>query len=391
MALFGLDGVSFFKLFITGLVWVSFGVAFLEYIKFNHILKQTLPKLAFIVLSLLLIWNVFNVFRSIFNRDGSLTTILGNVAASLAILVPFVIIFSVHLSNIRIFHHYLIKVLKLATIIFIGLFLFYGTSISSSNLRLLLMLLVPVLFLITVLNFEIRQHKIIVMCSALFLFYTAYLFSTRAMMLRLVLLFMSIFAVNIYHRFKVKWILVLSFLVISIPFLLLQESYSTGSSAFEKYLSSDSDDELNTDTRTFLYMELYEDLIANKKLLIGKGANGTYYSAYFSEADINETDQRNNIEVGVLGLLLKGGIVAVVLNLLILGIAIYFAFFKTRNIYTVGLGYILIIHTILLFLENYTIYSSYNFFIWFFIGVCLSKKARSLTNRQIFVLINTKN
>lgn len=321
-------------------------------------------------------------------RDGPLTTILGNIAAALAILVPFTIIFSLRLKNLRLLHSYFITVIKFGIVVFMLLFAVYGTGLNSPQLRGLLVLFLPVMFLIPVLPFETNKNRLLVIfCTGLF-FYVSFLFSSRTSMMRTIMLIASLVAVFTYYKFRSKWILVLSCLVLLVPVILLQQSYVTGDSAFETYLDEDSDSDLNTDTRTFLYTELFDDLIANNRMMIGKGGNGTYYSDYFRNSEVNETDQRNNVEVGILGILLKGGMFAVFLNLLILIIAIYHAFFRSKNMYTVGLGYVLLIHTFLLFIENPIMYSSYNFFIWLCIGFCLSTKVRSLTNGQVKELVN---
>ena len=164
--------------------------------------------------------------------------------------------------------------------------------------------------------------------------------------------------------------------------LFLFQGITTGESPLESYLSSSIDSDLQTDTRTFLYKELYSDLEENNQLLIGKGANGSYYSDYFSNAP-EESAFRNNIEVGVLGMLLKGGLISVFLNLTLLVIAIFLSFFRSNNTFVTAVGFILIAHTILLFIENYYSYSSYNYAIWFFIGVCLSKDTRQMNNLDI--------
>ena len=65
--------------------------------------------------------------------------------------------------------------------------------------------------------------------------------------------------------------------------------------------------------------------------------------------------------------------------------AIYSAFFKSNNLYLVTVGFLLFIHTLLLFVENLVSYNTYNFCIWFFVGVCLSNDLRGLSNEDIKV------
>jgi len=387
---FGLDGLSVSKLFFTGLVWVSFFISAYEFVIRNNRLKKNIPNTAYVILICLLIWNVINICRSLITGDGSITTILGNVAAVLSVLVPFVIIFSVEQRNLKIIHSYFTKVLKVTAPVFLILLVFYGISLSDVQLRTLLVLFLPVAFLITGLPFYSKKDRILVLVCAFLLVCVASLHSVRTMMIREILLFLSLLAVFIYAKFKQRWVLKISCLVLLIPVFLLQQSFVTGQSAFDTYLSGSSDSDLSIDTRTFLYVELLEDLQNTNRMLIGKGANGSYFSEYFNSLGEDETDTRNNIEVGILGLLLKGGLIAVFLNLAILIIAIYVAFFRSRNRYIVGIGYVLLIHTFLLFLENYIVYSGYNYAIWFFTGVCLSKKLRSMNNIEIKLLIQGK-
>jgi len=89
-------------------------------------------------------------------------------------------------------------------------------------------------------------------------------------------------------------------------------------------------------------------------------------------------------------ILLKGGLIAVILHLLLLFTAIYYAFFRSNNYYVVGIGHMLLIYTLLLFIENFVNYTSNNLFIWFFIGVCLSKEIRNMTNLEIKMIFKTK-
>ena len=390
MIVFKLDGVSIFKLILTALIWISFGIAlFIFFEKFTNI-KRRIPRHVFIVLMLLIFWNIINIFRSIFFDDGELTTIFGNIYTSLALLVPFVIIFSVKRININVIQVYFKTILKLGAIAFIVLFIFNGGIFSVDQILILSLLLQPVIFMITVLPFQKKKDKVLVLFCGILLFYISILYSNRTMMLRELMLLIGLAAVYFYYKFHFKWILRLSFLFLLLPFFLLKISIDSGESVIQKYFSQLSDTELTTDTRTFLYLELFDDLVENRKMVIGKGANGRYYSSYFSTEE-GDAPVRLGMEVGVLTMLLKGGLIAVVLNLLILIIAIYYAFFKSNNYYVIGIGYMLFVHTVLLFIDNRIGYTSDNFAIWFFIGVCLSKEIRYMKNSKIHSLSIKKN
>jgi len=211
----------------------------------------------------------------------------------------------------------------------------------------------------------------------------------RTMMLREFLLFICLFGAYLYSKFKIKSILRLSFLVLIVPIILFQYSIETGESAFEILGFQEAESDLSTDTRTFLYKEVFSDLIDTNQLLVGKGANGRYFSEFFTN-DLGIIADRESVEVGILAILLKGGLIAVFLYLAILFLAIYYAFFKSNNSYVVGLGLMLTLYVVLLFIENILNYSSYNLWLWFFIGICLSKKIRIMNNREITLLLRAK-
>jgi hypothetical protein len=145
------------------------------------------------------------------------------------------------------------------------------------------------------------------------------------------------------------------------------------------------------DTRTFLYREVFDDLMLNDQWLTGKGSGGTYFSPYFLHvgADI---DRRFTAEVGIVALLLKGGLIAVFLNLSLFLIAIFLAFYRANNYYVMAVGFMLLVHVFILFAENLVSYNLYNFAVWFFVGVCLSSDIRSLNGNQIKdLLLGTAN
>lgn len=382
MLVFQLDGLSLGKLLLTGLVWISFFMAFTEYVKKIKLLRKRFPWFAFAALSTLIGWNIIGLLRSVAAGDGTVTTLLGNVNTSLALLLPFVIIFSAKSINLGVMHRYFITVLKIAVPTLILFYISTGGAPTVIQVRMLLVLFLPAAFLIPLLPFIKKKERILILISALLLGYAANLYGQRTMMIREFSLFLGLIAVYIYGKYNFKWLLPIAFLTLLLPIALLYQGITTGESPLETYLSSSLDSDLKTDTRTFLYKELYTDLESNNQLLTGKGANGSYYSDYFSNAP-EESAYRNTIEVGVLGILLKGGFIAVFLNLCILVLAIFFAFFRANNTFVTAVGFILIAHTILLFIENYYNYSGYNYAIWFCIGVCLSKEIRYMTNADI--------
>ena len=177
----------------------------------------------------------------------------------------------------------------------------------------------------------------------------------------------------------------LTFIILFLPFLIFKSSFDSGESILGQGSSVTSNKELSTDTRTFLYVEVISDLSTKNSLLFGKGASGTYYSPYFNST-AGDTDTRLSVEVGVLSIILKVGLVGLILYLLILLISIYYAFFRSNNLFIFGVGFMLSVYTFLLFIKSPLAYSSDNLFIWFFIGTCLSINIRKMSNSEINLL-----
>jgi len=389
MVIFKLDGLSISKLVITGFIWLSVGVAIYTFLKNYRKLKNNIPRFAFSILWILIIWNLINIGRGLYSDSGSMTTLFGNVFTSIALLVPFVIIFSIKTENIKVIRRYFFTLLKIGILLFVLFFVLGGGVINVTQIRILNLSFLPVIFLITTIHFEKKKYIYIVLIAAILLFYVSYMNSSRTMMIREILLITGLISLYFYRKFHFKWILKGTFVLLIAPFIFIQSSMDSGESFFQENLSSVSDDEMSTDTRTFLYVEVYEDLVKNNKLLFGKGANGTYYSNYFDTAG-GDTDTRLTVEVGVLAILLKSGLIGVTLYLLLLFVAIYYSFFRSNNHFVVGIGFMLFIYTMLLFVENIISYSSHNLFVWFFIGVCLSNEIRYMTNFEIQNILNPK-
>lgn len=389
MIFFGLNGFSFFKLIITILLYCSVLATFYFLINNFAVFKKSIPALAFNLLMLLFIWNFINVLRGFVNMKESATTIFGNINYVLALLFPFFIVFSVDKALFKMIYKYFGILLKFGLFFSVLFVVISGINFNELELAFLISLFLPVVFLITTIPYYSKSYRNIILISSVLLFYVSYKYGVRTMMIREFLLFLSFFCLYLYARFKLKFILRFAFLIVLVPMLLVQQGSRSGESPFQKYLSGsdNGEDNLRVDTRTFLYTELYDNLIETGSLMFGKGAGGKYYSDFFS-VDFGYAIERETVEVAILAILLKGGLVAVFLNLLIFMSAIYYAFFKSKNYYVVGIGFVILVYTILFFLENFVQYNSFNIWIWFCIGICFSKPIRNYSNSEIKLILN---
>tara|TARA_B110000090_G_scaffold159286_1_gene175487 strand:- start:1260 stop:2015 length:756 start_codon:yes stop_codon:yes gene_type:complete len=247
--------------------------------------------------------------------------------------------------------------------------------------------LLPVVFLITIINYS--GSKKIVLLAIILLFYVSYSINDRTIFLSELMLIGCLIPIYFYRKFNFKWIIKVTFLFLFLPLNLIKSSVDSGESFFSKTELITSNQDLINDTRTFLYLEVFDDLVTNNNLLFGKGANGKYYSKYFNETG-GDTDNRLTVEVGVLSILLKVGLVGLILYLFILSTSIYYAFFRSNNYYILCIGYMIFVYTIVLFIKNPLAYSCSNIFIWFFIGTSFSSEIRKMSNMEIRYLLKIK-
>lgn len=392
-----LTGVSLTKVIITLLPWLSVCISFSYLVSHYHAINSRLPNYTFSILLSLIFLNSINIIRGALNEKGVITTIFGNSYTSLALLTPLAFAFGVNKANLKILNKFFVRSISIGTPIFVLLFAFSKGKEGSNYLVVSSILIYPVTFLICTISYQSFITKCNIIFSNLLMFYYyGFVWGSRTTLIYISLLYLSSMMVYFYEKYKMQWIPSTAMCTFLLPFFLLTLSIYSGQSVFQmgfhSLQSMNRNDNITNkvinkaDTRTFLYIEVFEDLEKNSELLFGKGSSGTYYSPYFNETG-GDRDQRFTVEVGILALLLKGGIIAVILNLAAFYIAIHLAFFRANNQYIMGIGFILLIHTLILFIENTPNYTLHDISIWFFVGVCLSKELRMMSNREIQLLL----
>lgn len=183
-----------------------------------------------------------------------------------------------------------------------------------------------------------------------------------------------------YPVFNGKVIRIAVFCIgILLPILMVRSFVVDGFSIFEyaesqKMMLMDGE-EGNSDTRTFLYEEVFADLTNNHAWLLGKGINGTYYSEYFSSAkEGGDAENRIISEVGFLNLLLKGGTIETIGYMFFLIFAIFNCFFRSDSKFMLVVGLVLSSHFVLLFVEEFMKFDAYNLMMWILVGMSFSSE-----------------
>lgn len=140
-----------------------------------------------------------------------------------------------------------------------------------------------------------------------------------------------------------------------------------------------------TDTRTFLFVEMIDDLTKNNAWLWGKGARSGYFSFYFyrSTSGLGDHWYRITSEVSALHYLLKGGIVFLVFHYGLIMYAVHKALMYGRNKF---------VQTIAILASGWIFISCFSFLhgfsivivgFYILLGCCLSKKWLNKTDKEI--------
>lgn len=324
---------------------------------------------------LLILWSLFTVFRS-FNFQGNrLISLFGHYLMGWAWLTPLAVIFGFNILNWPRLFSFFSKILLVSSIM--GLYCFaYPSSYNSGLLESFVFL--PILFL--TFFFQSKRIKWIIIFSIPIYLLITFLVSQRVNVLFLALIFIFTF-IQFLTIFKIKpTLLIFTVILLSIASLIAL-------SKFDEFINKiTQNEELTTDTRTFLFEELFQDM-SNSELWLGRGAMGTYYSQYFDNLTQlgfeGDSETRSVNEVGYLQIILKGGYVMMILYLLILLPAAYLGIFKSKNTISKMSGFFILSYLIVWGISYYPVYSAEYILLWMATGTAISSNTRRLTNKHL--------
>lgn len=392
------DGMSLGKVAITLLPWLAVAMTAHYCLSRFRSIRAEIPPPAQLLLLLLLAVNLVNIGRALIGEGTNLSTMFGNRYNALALLTPFAAGLGVVSVNLAAMQKLLLRLVQLGIPLILMLLLIQGLPQDRGTLSTVFEMLYPAVFLVGSLPYlKIHAKVLVVAANLMVLVFPGFIVGSRATILRICLLFGAQGLNKTKLVLRKKVLLVLFMAVIVAPILFIptsgaQMSIFQRSAEFLQSLTGSVSNAgtvfTKSDTRTFLYTEVLADLGYNSQLLFGKGAAGTYFSQYFLSTR-HDTDTRLTVEVGALAYLLKGGLLALVLNLAVFYFAIFLALFRSNNDYVKWLGMMLLVHVALLFAENLVAFNMYNFFTWFFVGVCCSNTIRRMDDRAIRLLLGS--
>lgn len=357
-------------------VWVC--IAFFPYmlIRWNNFTKWTNY-----LLWTLLAMTVILILRSVFNSDKTLyaignkwLTLFGNEYCALLLLPPLftylgTIKYSVHLLK-KVTFYYLLMALGLSV------FLKFPMAMLST-------------FIIVFYPYANKKYRILIILA----FAEAIIKSfwgenpTRMFLIIVPFALCSYFLVYINKNKKILRIFALLVIIapwlLFVPALMLSKGEKSWFQQAQQYIMQESGDkDLANDTRTFLYIEMANDLTKNNSWLFGKGAFSRYYSLYFDQSSLGRVG-RISSEVPFLTHLLKGGILYVIAYYGLLIYAIYLGIWKGRNKFVHSIAVIALGWYFNSFVGDITGCRFYHLAFFTLLGCCLSKSWLNYSDNKI--------
>ncbi len=319
----------------------------------------------------LLIYNLYLMLTGIISPDCVMFTFWGNKDFQPAFFLSFFILIGADVLLFRVLYKY-IRIYSLSVVMCIP----FGLGILV-NYGILLF------FLIAFAIYCDRKTLYILFAAGLVCFVACMIEDARTPAIRLVGAFVIYIFSLCHQKIKPLFKKIIMVVVMTLPLYFFVVFVTTGVSVFNEMGEKGSDH--RTDTRTFLYEEVILDLVQNDAVVWGKGINGRYYSSYFSSIE-GDSDDRINPEVGFLSMLLHGGVVLCALSIVVLAMAVYLSFVKSKMLFVNIIGALLLMHFVLLFIEHIPQYGMLYILFQFMIGMAFASKHLDLNMQQTNLL-----
>ena len=370
---FQLGGFSVLRLTYSAMLILMGCMLIIFFLKKNRSINE-FGLIKYVYLCLLL-WCVITISRVENLNQTNIISLLGLDFLLWAWLVPLAAVFGSRLETWL----DILSVIKRCVLfgVVVGcLSLITGEELSMTPW---LMLIPYLMFTSTYLS---RRSQWLILIAALLALVGSVLFEQRSNALFL-LISMALYGIELLRYSRANVLLkIIACLVLIGTILVAIVNKDVMSSGIE------SNEHLLTDSRTFLFEELYEDF-STTELLFGRGVMGTYFSNYFYELSLRDVEggdaaDRISTEVGYLQMILKGGVLMVILHVLIMIPAAYLAIVKGRNSIVRMCGYIVLIYFLLFSVNYYQQFTAHLLLLWVAIGTCLSKKCRNKTDEELF-------
>jgi hypothetical protein len=140
------------------------------------------------------------------------------------------------------------------------------------------------------------------------------------------------------------------------------------------------------DTRSPVELYFYKDM-TTKDWIIGKGINGSYYCPGIDNAF---STYRYGIETDYLSIILKGGIISLGLQLLIIIPAIFKGLFRSKNVLSKAAGIWILLYVKDLYPVPVTDFTLNYLLVWISIAICYSKDIREIPETKLVEIFSER-
>lgn len=141
------------------------------------------------------------------------------------------------------------------------------------------------------------------------------------------------------------------------------------------------EDDMTTDTRTFLYQEVLNSGIKRGTWLFGESASAGYQSDFFWEISL-ATKGRQRSEVSILNVFNVFGLIGVIAFTLVYFYASYLCIYVSNSVICKLLGLFIAFRWTFAWIEEFFDFSINFFFLWLIIGLCFSKAFRAMNDDE---------
>jgi hypothetical protein len=358
--------------------------------------RDEIPTCAFLVFKWMVGWSLISFAHGIYKVNGYYewkVLLLGYV---FSILVPFAIALGVSYEVSAKTIKFILRWVFLFGFAFVPISLSYDTELYSR-------VVMPVTLFILFIPFLTWRSRLLVLCVA---FLSVAMDPTYRINLIKILcsfgLLGCFYLRNLVGRIAMNLVVICMF-IIPILFLYLgvTDEFNIFRDGLKEGLNTDytwtvsegseiRDSHINSDTRTFLYREVFNSMLnRHTSFLIGEGGGAGYETEAFQDTVVTQSG-RTGSEVGFLNLLLYSGVIGVLIYVAMLYFAAYFAINRSNNTLCKMIGVWLSAHWVMFFIEDIPKLDMNFYFIWFAIGLCLSHRFRSMTDarlREFFLLV----
>lgn len=371
---------------IASLTYISIIIiAFLSIKLSKHNDIKPTVKLLFL---LWLYWNIFNIIRGGFKAENYWDW-------------KFLVLFSISFSLIALLFFignylpYTIKIIRFyLKYIFTFGFLIIPLALAT-NEELYSRLMIPIgVFILFIPYLKPRWRLLIIIVAAVSILMVIGFRSN------LIKIFLSVCILSIFYFriiVKVRLLRVIHFLTFVVPIALLFLATFSSYNIFTEISKNDrftisnnygNIENLTTDTRTFLYKEVFSSMNGINNWIIGKSSSGSYKSDWFYDDGGAMKGIRNKSEVNILNILLYHGLIGIILYFILLYKVSYNAIVHSNNLLSKMLGILIATRWPLSFIEEYSQYDLNFYFFWLVMGLVCNNLFRQMTDKEVKSYLN---